>query len=466
VHIHANNKFSYNDAIRREGDNNVLSIGRIISDLQTNNMLSTHANISLFHLGYTLKQGPTISLFANERIESDFLYPRQFMEFVWKGNGSTLGDVVELGSTGVNVSHFREIGVGVAHRVSNQLRVGARVKMYQGFLNISTPRNMVVDLEVNPQTYAWKMETQNAMLRSSGTNIYGGDGDMGKHLTSPGNSGFGLDLGFEYDVNKYLSFAASLVDVGFISWKTDVENSQFNDTTFNYAGVNIKNIENLQQTLQDSLFDKFSTNKNSDPYKTWVPTKAYGSMIWKYTDNTHFLGTVGARYIHGQMKMLYGGGIRQYFGPVTASVNAMKLPQQFFNVGAALAVRGGPVQYYVAADQMLNFSVPDMKAFDFRMGLNIIIGRSSTGRGGGTMTSTTFDNSRLKESDAKGISTSSFLGTKVKTKGREGIYSVIDKQAKRDVPASVKPPRDKTKKRAARTSKKVKQKYPSQRRRY
>lgn len=148
------------------------------------------------------------------------------------------------------------------------------------------------------------------------------------------------------------------------------------------------------------------------------------------------------------MKMLYGGGIRQKLGPLTASVSAMKLPQQFINLGAALAVRGGPVQYYIAADQLLSLSVPDAKAFDFRTGLNITIGRASQGPSSrGSTTSYSRDQSR--KSGNKGISTGSFLGTKVKTKKREGIYSIISKQKKREVPKSITPPKASRKKSAA-----------------
>lgn len=465
IHVHVNNKFSYNQGIRKEGDNNVLSIGSIISNLQPNNLLSTHVNVSLFHLGYHIPKGPAISIFANERVETDVLYPRQFAEFIWEGNGNKLGDVIDLSGVGLNVSHFREIGIGIAHRVSPQLRVGARLKMYKGVLNASTPRNMNITTEVNSQTYAWNVETENAAFRTAGVGILR-EGDYAKHMLSPGNTGFGVDLGFEYNVNKYLSFAASVVDFGYISWNTDVKNKQFVDTTFTYSGVNIKGIQNYQQAVQDSLFDKFRTTVNNDPYKTWVPTKLYGSMIWKYTGNTHFIGTVGARYIHGQLKMLYGGGVKHIMGPMTVSLNGVKLPQQFFNVGAALAVRGGPVQYYIAADQIINFSVPDARAFDFRMGLNIIIGRSAATGPQSNSGATSFDDSRLRDGDNKGVTTNSFLGKRVKTKRSEGIYSVISKQEKRQVPDSIKPSRKaKKSKTKARTTKKSSQKYPSKRRR-
>jgi hypothetical protein len=466
IHGHFNNKFSYNEGIRKEGDNNLLSIGGVISQLQTNNMLSAHASVNLIHLGYSIPNGPAISVFANERVEGDVLYPKILAEFIWEGNGNKLGDLVDLSDLGISISHFREIGIGVSHTVSPQLRVGARLKMYKGVMNASTPRTMQITTEVDPQTYEWHVETKKAAFQTSGLGIYRGDGDLGRHILAPGNTGFGVDVGFEYNINRYMSFAASIIDLGYISWKTDVETRHFVDTTFTYSGVNINGIQNYQQAVQDSLFNKFRTTKNSDPYKTWIPTKVYGTMTWKYNDNTHFLTSVGARYIHGQMKMLYGGGIRQMFGPFTATINGVKLPQQFFNVGAALAVRGGPVQYYIAADQMVNFSVPDAKAFDFRMGLNIVIGRRGTNGPQSASGATTFDESRLS-GDNKGVSTNSFLGNKVKTKRREGIYSVISKQEKRKVPDSVKPSRSSKKsKTKTRTTKKSSQKYPSKRRRH
>ena len=44
--------------------------------------------------------------------------------------------------------------------------------------------------------------------------------------------------------------------------------------------------------------------------------------------------------------MLYGGGIKHEMGALSTTINAVKLPQQFFNVGVALMIRRGSVQYY------------------------------------------------------------------------------------------------------------------------
>jgi len=443
VHVHANNKFSYNDLIRKEGSDNIVDGTSVISELQKQNMVSTHANISLLHLGYRLNNGLALSLFANERIESDFLYPKSLIEFVWEGNGPSVGSEIDVGGTGAQISHFREIGLGAAYRVNDQLRVGVRAKMLQGFFNYSIPGNMNATLEVDPQTYAWDLAAENVVFQTSGMNIYSGDqGDMGSHLVSPGNSGFGVDVGFEYRLTSYLAFAASLTDIGFISWKTDLENRQFNDTTFNYSGVNTRNTDDFVQAVQDSLFDRFSTTVNTDAYTTWLPARAFGSVIYSYNQNLDFIGSVGARYVQGQMKMLYGGGIRAKIGPLVASANAIKLPQQFINLGLGLAVQGGPVQYYVAADQVVNFSVPDAKAFDFRMGINFIFNRGGGSRGhGGYERGRGYGGPpKNRSGSAKGVSTSSFLGERVKTKKKQGIYSIIPRQQKREVPTSKKPP--------------------------
>lgn len=420
VHVHINNKFSYNDLINKEGNKNVVKVSRLINDLQKQNMLNAQVNISLFHFGYRFPNGTVMSIFANERSEVDLLYPKVLAELLWEGNTTNIGENIKVRSLGVGITHFREIGFGIAHQVRPQLKVGARVKLLQGFFNSSTPSNMVANFKVNPQTYVWDIKTENVMLRSSGVNIYQASKDsLVSHLISPGNFGFGLDMGFEYTHSKNLSFAGSVTDLGYIFWKTDIKKEVFNDTTFTYSRLNIKNIEDIAETLKDSIFDKFSLNENTDAYKTGLSTKVYGSIIYRLTDNTHLIGTVGARFAQRQLKMLYGAGIKQKIGLLTVSVNAMKLPQHIFTLGAALAVRLGSVQYYIAADQVLNFSVPDAEVFDFRTGLNLIIGRSKSQKQSSRRGSTTF---------------SSFLGVKVKILKQETIYSIIKRQKKRKIP--------------------------------
>ena len=429
VHVNANNKLSYSEAFTKQENSTLIDIDKILGELQNQNMVSTKASINLLHIGYRFDSGPMISFTANERVEGDFLYSKEMVEYVFKpGNSASLNDDVKVSRVGVRATHFREFGLGLATPVTDQFTVGLRGKFLVGFADVSTPGNAKATLRSDGEAFQLSAEWENAMYRTSGLDIYNGDeGDIGSHLVMNSNTGFALDIGGTYHLNRYYTITGSIVDIGFINWKENVKNEVLNDTSFVYNGVDLSDIGNLQQTLEDSLFDKFNTTENFDPYKTWLPTTAYGSWIYHYSPKTDIYVSVGSRWVQRQLKMMYGAGVTQKFGRAfTGSVSVTKLPQQFFNVGAAFAAKGGPVQMYLAVDHVINFNVPKSKAVDFRFGMNFVIGKRKTPELGSGL-------SRSPIQGAKGLDTNVFLGKKVKTKKRDGIYSIIKKQKRREL---------------------------------
>ncbi|NQZ77359.1 MAG: hypothetical protein HRT61_14840 [Ekhidna sp.] len=429
IHVHVNNKVSYNETFTKEAGVVSIDMDKVISNLQNQNMLSAHANINLLHLGFKTKNGVLLSLTANERIEADFLYSKELVDYVFNGNTGFLNEQVEVSKVGAVANHFREFGLGLAAPINEQLTIGFRGKFLIGFANASTPGNFSANLETDGEAFQISADWKNATLRTSGFDIYSGDeGDLGSHLAFNGNTGFALDLGGTYRLNRYYTITGSVRDLGFINWNENIKNRSLNDTTFRYNGVDISELDNIQKTLEDSLISKFKPTENNETYRSWLPVTANGSWIYHYTPNLDFYATVGARLIQRQFKMLYGGGMTYKFGKAfTASASATKLPQQFFNLGAAITAKGGPVQMYVAVDQIINFSVPDAKSLDFRFGINFIFNKrqskesKSSLSGGSTL------------SGARGLDTNAFLGQKVKTKKREGIYSIIKRQKRREL---------------------------------
>ncbi len=435
VHVNVNNKVSYNETFTKEGDRNIVDVrGKILPELQKQNMLSTKVDINLLHIGYKLDSGPLLSFTINERVEGDFLYSEQLVDYVFgAGNIDYLNTDTKISKVSLLASHFREFGLGLAAPVNDQLTVGIRGKYLVGFSNVSTPGNAKADLRSDGEAFQINANWENAQFRTSGLNILQtqngfSSSDLSSHLIMNGNKGLALDLGGTYKLNRYYTLTGSILDIGFINWKEDIDNEVLADTSFRYNGVNLEALGDIRQTLEDSLFSKFETDPNTDAYRAWLPITAQGSWIYHYSQKTDFYVTVGSRYIQRQFKMLYGGGVTQKFGKVfTGSLSVTKLPQQFFNVGAAIAVKGGPVQMYMAADQVINFSVTDAKAFDFRFGINFAIpGRQGDGNNESGL-------SRSPIQGAKGLDTNVFLGKKVKTKKRDGIYSIIKRQKKRDV---------------------------------
>lgn len=428
VHINFNNKTSYNESFTKESGKTIIDIDKILPNLQNQNFTSFHANVNLLHFGTRLKNGALISFMANERVEIDALYSNDLVNFVWKGNDQFAGQEVKVSDAGVIGVHFREIGLGYSAPVNERMNLGVRGKLLVGFANFSTPNNFKSKLTSSGEAFQLDAEWKNFALRTSGRDIYSGDeGNLGSHLAFNSNLGAAIDIGVTYHLNRYYTVSASLLDVGFISWKENIQSETLRDTTFNYSGVELEDLGSIRQVLEDSLVNKFKPDDNFDPYTSWLPIKAYGSWIYHYGKNTDIYVSGGARYVQRQLKMLYGVGVTQKFGNnFTGSISATKLPQQFLNMGVAFTVHGGPVQFYMAADQIINFSVPDSKAIDFRLGMNFILGRNDDSGGSGG------SKERINKR-AKGMDTNVFLGRGVKTKKREGIYSIIKRQKKRDI---------------------------------
>lgn len=431
VHVNYNNKFDYSDVITKSESGNQINLATFLESLQKNNMVSTSTSINLFHLAYTTPAGYNFSVFANERIEMDFLYPRSLIELAVNGNAALVGERLKIGKTRLTATHFREIGVGASALIPKyRLSVGMRLKYLQGFVNASTPHNMKADITTNSVDYSLSLDMKAATLRTSGLGIMQGtEGDLATHLIGNQNRGAAIDLGVTWDVNRLLTISSSLTDIGFISWKENIKNHTLGDTTMNYNGLDLKDRENLEQQIKDSLFNKFKNRltTNEDPYSTFLSPKLYSSVSYKAPSGGDVIGSFGTRYLNGQFNFLVGAGYRHAFGKFfVGSASVTRLPQQFLNIGAALAVKGGPAQLYLAADQLVNYDATKFKSLDVRVGVNFIFGNRVKNF------KSAFDQKGSKARRQRNRATSnSFLGSKVKVKGQEGIYTIISKQDRR-----------------------------------
>ena len=87
----SNSGFKYSDLVKHNGDSLYVDFDNMLGKLSDNNYLSTAINIDLLSFGFRVKKN-YFSFNATEKINFRFRYPKNFMEFVWKGNGALLGE--------------------------------------------------------------------------------------------------------------------------------------------------------------------------------------------------------------------------------------------------------------------------------------------------------------------------------------------------------------------------------------
>ena len=457
VNFFFSSPISYNDIITpNESGGRDINITNAVSELVPRNMVSLHLRTSLLHVGFRNKKGAAFSFFANARTETDVVFPKQVMEWAWQGNATILGDEVNIGALGVTSNTFYEVGLGYANSANDgKFKYGARLKMYQGLVNVSTPSFFKGNFVTEPENFQLNAELQKGTLRTAGLEVVNGNqGDLASYLISNPNKGVGVDLGFDYRISKYYGFSFSVSDLGFISWSDAVQNYQVNDTTFRYVGVELKGARDVTEAVQDSLLDKFDFTENTDKYISMMPSNILASWIW-YSPyaGIDVTTTIGTRLVQAQPKMIYGIGLRKDFGPkLVLSASANRLPQQFINIGAALSATAGIFQFYLASDRTINYSVPSMQWAEFRVGMNIVVGsgRKRQQDSGPSQ----YNYGRVQDltgriTEQKGVKTNRFMGQPVKTRKQEGIYTIIPRQ-KRSEAQTITPDIDWTGERKAR----------------
>ncbi len=448
INVHVSSKLSYSEIFTRQSDSTVVDISKAISNLTPQNGIYTHLNFNLLHLGFRLPSNAVVSLFANERVEMDFLFPKQTIRMLWEGNARFLEEEVKVGRFAMSATHFREIGLGFAYEAPEYgTRLGVRVKYLQGLFNGSLPANLTANVLTENENHQINVELANARFRTSGIDIASGnEGDIGTHLIMNGNRGVGVDLGMEYRYNGFYTFALAINDLGFIKWNENVTNYTINDTTFRYTGAQLKDADNIQDSL-DKFVDVFNySDDNTDPYTTMIPARIFGSMIWQGYPGIDVITTIGTRVVQGQPRFSFGIGGRYSTGSgFTGSLNITKLDQQFFNIGAAIATKLSAFQFYLASDHLIGYSAPNIDGFDIRLGINFVFSKKQKSKN-------SFGSGRRKpdrgpklssgssgKKKSRGPKYGSFLGTEVKVKSKDEIYDVIPLQKKRE-PGSAQSP--------------------------
>ena len=431
ISLYANNRFSYDDVVIKNGDVNEINLDKLVSSMGTANSFSLHGTVSLAHIGFRAPSGLGISLFANERIATDFIYPKEVAELLFKGNGDMVGEEINIGKVGASINYYREYGLGLAYELGGRLKVGARLKYLQGFVNLSTPHNFEATLKTNNESYQLEADWQNFQLRTAGISQFSDDAindeDLASYFISNGNTGFAIDLGLEYKLNGYYALALAVNDMGYIGWKEHVQTSGLSDSTFVYAGVELQDGDIIDAI--SSVSDKFKVDTTYEQYTSFLPANIIGSLVYTPLKGTDVITTLNAKILQGQINPGFGLGIRQTVSPsVIVSASVTKLPQQFFNIGVGFAAKLGPVQLYMATDKILGYSVPSMKWAQVQLGLNFVFGGSgedSDSKSGKGTTST-----QGSYGSGKGVQTYSFHGQKIKAKKYEDIYTIVPVMSK------------------------------------
>ncbi len=378
----SNSGFKYSDLIKRSGDSLSVDYGNMLSKLSENNYITTAFQPDLLSFGFRIKKN-YISFNATEKINVQFRYPKNFMEFIWKGNGGLLGQEVKF-NFGVNFIHYREYALGFTREITDKLNIGLKLKYLYGMENVWT-ENADVSLTTNPNDFSVTARS-NIKVNTSGLDSAStSDINVMDYLFKKKNKGMGIDIGGVYKLNNKLTFSASLIDLGFIKWKQGVINYVSNNPngSFTFQGLDLNQVFNSDSTtspgdvIVDTLTEIFKVNTLHNEYKTKLSTQIYLSANYNFSEKNNagllLYSQIFDKSIHPGLALSYNQRVGRWFNfSATYSI----YNRSYNNFGLGLAINGGPVQLYIVNDNVLGVFFPqNSKNVHLHFGINLIFGR-------------------------------------------------------------------------------------------
>jgi hypothetical protein len=360
--------------------------------------------IELFNGGFRIKGGQDqydsyVSFGMYQ--EFDFLsyMPKDLAILALDGNDGYLGKVFDLGDLNVKAEMLTVLHIGYNKNINDRLTLGFRAKIYSSIFNASSIKNSghIYTIPSNVNIYE-QVIYSNLQLNTSGIAKYDDEdynGDVAKDIRSKvffgGNLGVGFDAGLTYYPKKNIQFTASIVDVGFIKHTKEVENLTYKGY-YKYEGINPKfNGTNSSGDIYQQFKDAIPLDTLQANYTTWRPAKFNSSIQYSfeekratdcdctdYNPETIYKSAVGAQLFLMSTPRTPLIAFTTYYRRKIFNALQMKATYtidsySYKNIGLGLSTNFGPVNFYILADNLLEYrDVAKANSLSFQLGLNII----------------------------------------------------------------------------------------------
>jgi hypothetical protein len=382
----SNSGFSFNELfVKRADDSLAINTEGVVEGLNKNNFFSIESQIEVLGFGFKLND-LYLNFSASNRFQFNINYPKDLLQLALEGNGkSFIGERASFDGLGVNLNSYMEYAVGASKEIGDKLNVGARVKFISGIANVNTKKTEI-GLYTDPESFALtldgeaEIQSANSLYYLDSTAILDQQNIINNSLKFA-NKGLGFDFGATYKINDKISVNASVIDLGFISWKTNVSNYKTDKINFLFEGVDVNELINDSTAdpanrFEDTLTKIFNYEVNQESYSTSLNTKIYLGANYQLTKQLNAGALLFNEFIKGKYRagfsLSMNASLKNW---LSTTINYTIYNGSFSNIGFGLSLKGGPIQFFIMSDNVLSLIKPfDARNFHICGGLSINIG--------------------------------------------------------------------------------------------
>ena len=390
------------------------NIPRFYHTLKSNTLIDLDFQTNLLSFGFR-KESTYWTFSLSEKIEGKVIVPKTLFKISLFGTPNPQNNSFDFAKSEGDVSVYTEAALGYSKRLNKKWLVGGKLKFLLGSANISNRNNQFL-LEAGAENWTLKgLGTANysSPVQVKTTNNFQSFSYVTPTTVSgwlkPSGIGAGIDIGFEYRLNKKIRLSGALNDIGFIRWTANTQNYEYGvDYTFN--GIPVFNSNTTVNTFQDVYNRLILGNAFADS----ISTAFKSSTSSKITTSSYVTATTAKMNLGFEYELLNDKmslGLLSYsrlfknslIEEITGSVNARPvkwlnaslsyslLDGRLSTIGAGLGLKTGIFHWFLAADYIpfekatlsltdlgvnnpeINVPIPyNSKYFNVSFGMNIV----------------------------------------------------------------------------------------------
>jgi hypothetical protein len=347
-----------------------------------------------------------------QRIDESLSFSKDLAEFMINGNlNQSRFNFSDLAN---NINLYHELAIGASYNHEDEFQVGARAKLLLGMGNVTVRQSDInlktsldewtvksdimadasipyLDLPIDEDGYLDIDSLQSLGELDQMDLIFGVPTGLPEQIT-PGslgtffgvkNPGLALDFGFNYSPVERLIVSASVLDLGFIRWRSSTYNFK-QDMDYTFEGVEFTLDEDWDpvEGLLDSLEDATRIKTTKEKYTSFLSSRVYIGAAYELSEKVRFGGVFRTRIYHYKFYNQFTISANyQPFSMLSGSLSYSIMGTSYMNLGLGLSVRGGPFNLYFITDQAPSayFWPQEFSSLNFRFGLNLVLGCDASG---------------------------------------------------------------------------------------
>ena len=222
--------------------------------IQTNNPINANIDLSVLSLGFHAgKSFNTLDLSLKADVRSNI--PGSFFSWVKQG-----GNSLDMTDFGLNADSRIEFAYGYSRSIGEKLRIGFKLKFIAALAKASYTLDQMT-LTMNED--AWNVASQGhgyfyapgLSFQTDANGVIEGFNipdyeDLIEAANNSRNFGGAVDLGFSYDILKWLTVSASVTDLGIVGWN-GITKLESVSRTLEYSGF--ENIGDENMAIEDEF---------------------------------------------------------------------------------------------------------------------------------------------------------------------------------------------------------------------